>query len=88
MALALACQKSEVVLVTRLRLDAALYHPPAPQPQGKRGRKPSKGNRQRRLKVWAARADTPWEEVAVDWYRGERKRLWVFSRTVLEHRTV
>ena len=43
-------------------LDAALYHPPAPPSPGKRGRKPTKGKRQRSLKVWAARSDTPWED--------------------------
>jgi hypothetical protein len=82
-ALALACRDSQVVMVARLRLDAALYHPPAPQPPSKRGRKPTKGKRHRSLKVWAARSDTPGEEVEVDWYRGERKRLWIFSRTAL-----
>jgi hypothetical protein len=82
-ALALACRDSEVVMVARLRLDAALYHWPAPQPPSKRGRKPTKGQRQRSLKVWAARAATPWEEVEVDWYGGERKALRVFSRTAL-----
>ena len=82
-ALALACQQSEVVMVARLRLDAALYHPPTPPPPGKRGRKPTKGQRQCSLKVWAARSDTPWQETVVDWYGGQRKRLWVFSRTAL-----
>ncbi len=82
-ALALACGDSQVVMVARLRLDAALYHPPAPQPKGKRGRKPTKGTRQRSLKVWAARSDTPWQEVEVDWYGGQRKGLWLFSRTAL-----
>jgi len=82
-ALALAGQEQQVTLVTRLRLDAALYHPPAPHPCGKRGRKPTKGKRQRSLKVWAARSDTPWETVDVDWYGGTRKRLAVFSRTAL-----
>ena len=82
-ALALACVDSQVTMVARLRLDAALYHPPAPQPPSKRGRKPTKGKRHRSLKVWAARSDTPWEELEVDWYRGERKALWIFSRTAL-----
>jgi hypothetical protein len=82
-ALALACTISEVVMVSRLRLDAALYHPPGPQPAGKRGRKPTKGSRQRSLKVWAARSDTPWESVTVDWYQGAQKTLRVFSRTAL-----
>jgi hypothetical protein len=82
-ALALACVDSQVTLVARLRLDAALSHPPAPQPPSKRGRKPTKGKRHRSLKVWAARSNTPWEELEVDWYRGERKALWIFSRTAL-----
>ena len=43
--LALACVKSRVVMVSRLRWDAALYHPPGPQPKGKRGPKPLKGKR-------------------------------------------
>ena len=80
-ALALAGGDSQVTMVARLRLDAALYHPPAPAPAGTRGRKPLKGQRQRSLKVWAARSDPPWEELEVDWYGGERKALWVFSRT-------
>jgi hypothetical protein len=82
-ALALACVKHRVIMVSRLRWDAALYHPPGPQSPGKRGPKPLKGKRQRSLQGWAERSDTPWEMVEVDWYRGERKQLWVFSRTAL-----
>ena len=29
------------------------------------------------------RSDTPWETVEVDWYGGQRKKMWVFSRTAL-----
>ena len=53
--LALACVKSQVTMVSRLRWDAALYHPPGPQPPGKRGPKPTKGKRQRSLQAWAER---------------------------------
>jgi hypothetical protein len=81
--LALACVKQRVVMVSRLRWDAALYHRPGPQPPGKRGPKPTKGTRQRSLQGWAERSDTPWEDVEVNWYGGERKQLWVFSRTAL-----
>jgi hypothetical protein len=82
-ALALACVKHRVAMVSRLRWDAALYHPPGPQSKGKRGPKPLKGARQRSLQSWAERADTPWETVDVDWYGGQQKQLWVFSRTAL-----
>lgn len=81
--LALLCASEDVTLVTRLRMDASLYHPPGPQPKGKRGRKPLKGRRQGWLKEWAARKDTPWEEVEVEWYGGEKKMMKVFSRTGL-----
>jgi hypothetical protein len=83
--LALACVKHQVVMVSRLRWDAALYHRPGPQPPGKRGPKPLKGQRQRGLQTWAARSDTPWKTVEVDWYGGQRKQLWIFSHTALWH---
>jgi hypothetical protein len=81
--LALACVNNHVSMVSRLRWDAALYHPPGAQPPGKRGPKPLKGKRQRRLQAWAERSDTPWETVEVDWYGGQRKKLWAFSRIAL-----
>jgi hypothetical protein len=44
-----------------------------------------KGKRQRGLQTWAARSDTPWKTVAVDWYGGQRKQRWIVSRTALGH---
>jgi hypothetical protein len=73
--LALACVKHQACMVSRLRWDAALYHWPEPQPPSKRGLKPTKGKRQRSLQDWAARMDTPWEDVEVDWYGGQRTQL-------------
>jgi hypothetical protein len=81
--LALACGTHHVVMVSRRRWDAALSHPPAPQPPGKRGRQPTKGPRQRSLQAWANRRDTPWETVEVDWDGGQRKTWWVVSHTAL-----
>jgi len=81
--LALACVKQPGPMVSRRRWDAALYHPPAPQPPGKRGPKPSQVKRQRRLQGWAERSETPWETVEVRWSGGPLKTLWLFSRTAL-----
>jgi hypothetical protein len=79
--LALAWVKSRVTMVSRRRWDAALDHPPGPQPQGKRGRTPRQGKRQRSLPDGAEPADTPWATGEVDWYGGPRQPLWVFSPT-------
>ncbi len=84
--LARACQRHHVTMICRLRLDAALYHPPGPQPPGKRGPKPKKGPRQRRLTEWAGRSDTPWQEIEVPWYGGQHKAMLVFTRVGLWHR--
>jgi hypothetical protein len=81
--LALAGVKPQVTRVSRLRWDAARYHPPEPQPSGTRGPKPTQGTRQRRWHGWAERSDTPWEDVEVDGYGDQRKTRWVFSRTGL-----
>lgn len=84
--LAWACKRIGTTFVSRLRWDAALYHPPQSQPAGKKGRKPQKGKRQRRLKTWANRSDTPWEEQEVLWYGSKRKKMLFFSRKALWYR--
>jgi hypothetical protein len=82
--LALVCvQMPNLVLVTRLRWDVALYHPPGPRPAGQRGRAPLKGARQRSPKEWAARSDADWDEVELNWYKGSKKKMLLFSRTAL-----
>ena len=79
-----SCVAIEATMVSRLRWDAALYHePPKRRPKGKRGPKPKKGKRQRTLKEWADRADTPWVEEEIDWYGGEQKTMRLFSHKTL-----
>jgi len=79
-----SCVAIEATMVSRLRWDAALYHPPPKRhPKGKRGRKPQKGKRQRTLHQWADRADTPWVEAEIDWYGGKKKKLWLFAHNAL-----
>jgi hypothetical protein len=84
--LALSCAGCSVVMVSRLRPDARLFHEPGPRKPGTRGRKPSKGARQRSLRQWAVRSDTPWESHEVDWYGGSRKSVQLVSHTALWHR--
>lgn len=84
--LVLTCRTLHVPLIARLRWDAALYHPPGKQPAGKKGPKPKKGPRQRRLSIWTKRADTPWQEQDLVWYGGKPQKRCLFSRTALWHR--
>ena len=72
-----------VTYVSRLRFDAALYDPPAPQPPGKRGPKPKKGKRQPSLSQRSNDPSTHWEKRDVRWYSGEQRSVEIATGTAL-----
>ena len=57
-----------VTMITRLRLDAALYDPAPPRRPGQRGAPRKKGDRQPSLASRIADPTTCWNEVTVRWY--------------------
>jgi hypothetical protein len=59
-----------VAVVTRLRLDAALYAPAPPREPGTKGRPRVKGERQPTLAQRLLAPDTVWETLTVPWYGG------------------
>jgi hypothetical protein len=62
-----------VTMITRLRLDAALYDPAPPREKGTKGAPRKKGARQPTLKERLVDPKTDWTTVAVAWYaRTER----------------
>lgn len=72
--LAAVCQR--VCMITRMRLDAALYEPAPPRRQGQLGRTPLKGRRLPALSTVLAGKDTVWTEVVVaQWYNARQRRL-------------
>jgi hypothetical protein len=81
------CQrlKRPVKLVSRLRLDARLFDPPAPQPKSKRGPKPKKGARQPNLAARLVDPNTTWKELTVTWYGGVEKTIEYVTGTSLWH---
>jgi hypothetical protein len=87
-ALVQRCQRLQrpVKLVSRLRLDAALYDPPGPQPKSKRGAKPKKGARQPNLATRLADPATGWQPLTVPWYGGGEKTIEYVTGTSLWHR--
>jgi hypothetical protein len=72
-----------VTYVTRLRLDAALHAPPGPQPAGKRGPKPKKGERLPTLKQVLVNPLTHWTCHEIDWYGGKTHLIEVTTDTCL-----
>ena len=59
-----------VTVVTRLRLDAALYDPAPPREPGTKGRPRRKGARQPTLAQRLLDPDTAWQTLTVPWYGG------------------
>jgi hypothetical protein len=73
-----------VYMVTRLRLDAALYEPAPPREPGKRGRPRVKGKRLPTLKQVLQDSKTEWTEVTVvDWYGQGRTTVELASDTAV-----
>lgn len=67
--------RQPVVWVSRLRLDAGLYAWPGPQPKGKRGPKPKKGERLPSLQARLADSESTWRTTEIDWYGGSTYTL-------------
>jgi hypothetical protein len=73
---------AQATLITRLRLEARLFAPPAPVPAGPRGRKPQKGAALAKLATRIDEALTQGDEVIVQW-SGQAKTLRLLSDTCL-----
>jgi len=72
-----------VTVVTRLRLDAALYAPASPREPGKPGRPPLKGARLTPLAERVADPATAWETLTVSWYGGLQRSVELVSDTAV-----
>lgn len=71
------------VLVSRLRLDAVLHAPPGPQPKGKPGPKPKKGERLPSLAQLLADRHTKWTKRAIRWYGRQHRPIEFVTGTAL-----
>jgi hypothetical protein len=80
---AAASLPTPVTMITRLRLDAALYDPPPPREPGKRGAPRKKGERQPTLNERLADPKTNWERVRVDWYGRTTRAVELASGTAV-----
>jgi DDE superfamily endonuclease len=81
-----ACRtwREPVAVITRLRLDAALYEPAPPRRPRQIGRPRLKGNRLPTLAAIAADPTTQWVRVTVDhWYSGGARTVEVVSATAV-----
>jgi hypothetical protein len=61
-------------LITRLRLDAALYHPPPQREPGQIGRPRLTGDRRSTLEAVLADEDTTWSKLTVERWYGDAPR--------------
>jgi hypothetical protein len=65
--------REKVTVVTKLRLDAALYEVAPERRPGQMGRPRRKGNRLPTLNEVIKNPATVWKKVLVNWYRAERE---------------
>jgi hypothetical protein len=72
-----------VVVITRLRLDAALYAPAPDRPLGTVGRPRKKGARQPTLAARLQDPQTAWRALTVCWYGGTERAIEVATDTAV-----
>ena len=77
------CQSMDrpVTLITRLRLDAALYEPASPRLPSQIGRPRVKGERLPTLRELLDCPDTRWTSAVVAWYHGDNRTVELSSHT-------
>jgi hypothetical protein len=84
-----ACQTlvNPVTLITRLRLDAALYASAPPRRSGQIGRPRRKGERLPPLRQRLADPETVWTQVTVRWYNGTQRTFDIATDTAVWYHT-
>jgi DDE superfamily endonuclease len=84
----LAAVRKAMCVITRLRLDAALYEPAPPRKPKQNGRPRKKGARLPTLAQVMADASTPWQTVTVpQWYGQGERRVQMTSATAVWYHT-
>jgi hypothetical protein len=80
-----ACRRltKPVVMITRLRLDAALYDPAPLREKGTNGRPRLKGKRQPTLAARVVDTATVWQRCVVGWYGGGTREVELASSTAV-----
>src|SRR5436190_1129918 len=78
-----AALPTPVSMITRLRLDAALYDPAPPREKGTKGAPRKKGERQPSLTQRLADPKTTWERVTLAWYGGATRSVELASGTAV-----
>ncbi|WP_428485858.1 IS701 family transposase [Rhodopila sp.] len=80
----IAAVRRHVCLITRLRLDAALFEPAPARRPGQRGRPALKGQRRPKLSAVLADPATVWTRVTMaEWYGGQTRVLDTISGTAV-----
>jgi hypothetical protein len=80
----LGAARHYATVITRLRLDAALYAPAPPPHPGQRGRTPAKGARLPALRDMLANPATQWTTLTIGYWYGEQdRRVEVASATAV-----
>lgn len=76
-----------VTMITRIRLDAALYEPAPAREAGQTGRPGKKGQRLPTIQSYLDDPTTVWSTLDLDWYDGQARTMEIISQTAVWYHT-